>query len=134
MFEDFQTVYGNPSPFNQPYYYANLVFTNPNSANVDKAYNLMNFTYYYLQDPYNNKQIEAFSVLPYMSLVYTNPSVRIFQYTGLMRDSSYLIQATSYVSATRGVQAQYGGSGSLQRSFSYSSFPYLISSKSPSCL
>ncbi len=131
MFEDFQTVYGNPSPFNQPYYYANLVLTNPNSTNVDKAYNLMNFTYYYLQDPYNNKQIEAFSVLPYMSLVYTNPSVRIFQYTGLMRDSSYLIQAISYVSATRGVQAQYGGYGALNASVSYPYFPNVISSNSP---
>jgi len=131
-FEDYQTVYGNPYPFNQPFYYANLVLTNPNSTNVHNAYKLMNFTYYFFEIPYNNKQIQAFSLLPYMELVYSNPSVEIFRYTGFMASSSFLIQATSYESATKGVMAQFFGQGALNASVSYPSFPNAISSSGPS--
>jgi len=131
-FEDFQTVYGNPYPFNLPFYFANLVLTNPNSTNVQNAYKLMNFTYYFFEIPYSTKQIQAFSLLPYMELVYSNPSVEIFHYTGFMASSSFLIQATSYASATKGVLAQYSGQGALNASVSYPDFPNSISSSGPS--
>ena len=125
-------IYGTAPPYNIPYYYANLVLNNPNSTNAYNAYNSVNFTYYFLEIPYNNKQIEAFSPLPYMELVFNNPGVKIFQYTGFMRDATFFLQATNFVSATKGVQAQYLGYGALNSSVSFPNFPNAVSSISPS--
>jgi len=129
---DYQDIFGTPHPFNLPYYYANLVLTNPNSANLYNAYKMMGYNYYFLEIPYDNKEIQAFSVLPYMSLVYSNPGVDIFQYTGSNRGSSFLFQATDYDKASNGIQAQYSGYGALNASVSFPSFPNAVSSNAPS--
>jgi len=67
-----------------------------------------------------------------MSLVYSNPGVDIFQYTGSNGGSSFLFQATDYDKASNGIQAQYSGYGALNASVSFPSFPNAVSSNAPS--
>lgn len=105
--ELYQDIHGVAPPHNQAAIYANLMLTNPNSTNAYQAYTLLHYKYYFLEQPFDDVEIAVFSLLPYVSLVYSNPVVDIFEYTGNSENLSYLIQATSFLSASKGVQAQF---------------------------
>ncbi len=92
----------DPPPYNLPAYYANLMFTDPNSTNAAKAFTLLNFTYYYLERNYDAKECQVFSVLPYMKLIYSNSQVDIFQYVP-SQNTSFFINAVDYSNASDGV-------------------------------
>jgi hypothetical protein len=94
-----------PPPYNLPYYYANLVITAPTEANALAADRALSIQYYFFQAPFGDPQIQAFSLLPYFSLVYSNPQIFVFEFTG--GTPLGFIPAVAYCSASPGIVPVY---------------------------
>ncbi|MDG6913514.1 MAG: hypothetical protein JRN35_10610 [Nitrososphaerota archaeon] len=73
-------LYGTPSPSNLSYFYENLVMTSPTYSNASAASQRMAMDYYIFQKGFSDQEIAAFSHLPYLPLVYSNPQVDVFEF------------------------------------------------------
>lgn len=93
-----------PPPQNTSYDYMNRVMTDPTAANAALAATL-GIDYYVFQDGFSSRQITAFSLLPYFSLVYSNNHVDVFQYVG--GTSIGFVPAVSYCSASEGIVTEF---------------------------
>lgn len=87
-----------PAPANLTYYYMNLVMTDPTAANAEAAAVSSGIEYYVFEVGYSDRQIAAFSLLPYFAPVYSNSQIFIFQFVG-GTDLGF-IPAVAYCSAS----------------------------------
>lgn len=121
-------LYDTPYPYNLPAYYANLLFTDPTATNVLEGNVSLNFTYIYLETPWDGQIIDAFSQLAYLPVVYQNPSVFIYKIDPALQNRSYFVPAVNYTAASDGVDRQHSG-GAFNSPVSLPSEPNIVSSK-----
>lgn len=93
-----------PPPQNISFDYVNRAMTDPTEANAAAAASL-GIDYYVFQVGFSGRQIAAFSLLPYFSLVYHNSQIHIFEYVG--GNELGFVPAISYCSAGAGIVSTY---------------------------
>ena len=123
----YAAVYLSAPPTNLPYYYANLVMTDPTLDNAMAAYRNLSIDFYLFQVGFSDRQISAFDVLPYFSLVYSNPQVAIFELDPLGGSPGF-IPATSYCNASPLVEEIDIGQAAYSWAFSIPTGPNAVSS------
>lgn len=101
----YESIYQTPYPANLSYYYANLVMTSPTTANAAAASAALGMDYYIFQIGFSDDEIQAFSLLPYFDLVYSNPQIDVFEYVG--GSTIGFVPAVSYCSASPSITATH---------------------------
>ncbi len=77
------SIYNPPIPgTGNPYFYLNQAIEYPSNANLTAAWRAFAMKYYVYQVGYSDTEIQTFSHLPNVRLVYSNPSIEIFEYVG----------------------------------------------------
>jgi hypothetical protein len=93
-----------PPPQNISFDYVNRVMTDPSEANAAAAASL-GIEYYVFQTGFSSRQITAYSLLPYFSLVYSNSQIDVFEYLG--GSGLGFIPAVAYCGASDTMVAAY---------------------------
>lgn len=121
----YSSVYLAARPTNLPYYYANLVMTDPTLGNAIAAYQNVSINFYLFQVGFSDRQIAAFALLPYFPLVYSNPQVAIFELAPSGGVPGF-IPATSYCGASPLVDPMDIGSLAYSWAFSMPAGPNAV--------
>jgi len=93
-----------PPPFDAPLKTLQRIFATPNVSNVMSGLQQYNFTYYFFEKIYHQREIEVFGLLPYFTKVFENSGVIIYKVDPSRFEDGDIIQAESFVSASKGVR------------------------------
>ena len=85
-----------PPPYDGPMKKVQEIFTSPNLSSISSGFNEYNFTYFWFEKPYNQKEIEAFSLLSICTNIYENSEVIIYQIDMSKLNDEDIIQAEKY--------------------------------------
>jgi hypothetical protein len=117
-FDLYITLTQSPYPSNLPVALTNTVMTDPNATNAEAAYEKLDVQYYIFQWGYSNKIINAFSLLAYFPIVYSNAEVVVFQFVPSLMGDAQFLPATDYASGgvlltTTEVETAFNASNSV---------------------
>jgi len=93
----------SPPPFDAPLKTIQTIFATPNVSNVMNGLQQYNFTYYFYEKNYHQKEIEVFNLLPYFAKAFENSKVIIYKVDPSKFEDGDIIQAESFVNASKGV-------------------------------
>lgn len=92
-----------PPPYDEPVKTLEKILDFPDTTNIMNGIQKYNFTYYFLENKYNQPEIEIFNLLPYFTIFYENSEVTIFRVNISALNKGEILPVERFESASKGI-------------------------------
>jgi hypothetical protein len=125
IYPGFYIIEMTPPPYDGPMKKVQEIYTSPNLSNIASGFHEYNFTYFWFEKPYNQKEIEAFNLLSICTNIYENSEVIIFKIDVSKLNDEDIVRAENYYEISSDITigskpeafGQYIGSKSTDEEF-----------------